>query len=156
MLIKEQVPPVISPSPNSFAGLMEMYEMNYIQLRLLFGERCRILGDHIAHVPGHLPILLQIRDCTAHTTTLMLTYLFGHTELSYHETRPDMVIRISHDALQAEVLSHRCRLTDETISARFHGADSLLRCRWRMNRFLFKWLHHLRRKGYCFESSNFT
>lgn len=156
MLIKEQVPPVISPSPNSFAGLMEMYEINYIQLRLLLGDRGRTLGDHIVELEGHLPILLQIRDCTTHTTTLMLTYLFGSKETPQAETRPDMLIRISHDALQAEVLSHRCRLNDDLISARLRGTDSLLRCRWRMNRFLFKWLHHLRRKGYSFDSSKFN
>ncbi|WP_245706990.1 DUF1249 domain-containing protein [Thiothrix caldifontis] len=126
-----------------------MYEINYIQLRLLCGD-IRILPKRIvSRVAGGIPVSLIITDHTIHTTTLMLTYLFEEGRHA-KDNRPDILIRIYHDSRQAEVLSHRCRLTEETVHYWNKDLDTMLLCRWKMNRFLYKWTNYLRRQGHSF------
>ena len=151
MLIKEQVPAVVPALPNSFTGLMDIYETNYMQLKLLLGSIHELPEQQLSCVAERLPVLLEVRERSAHTTTLFITYLFGSYTESVQETRPDLLVRIYHDALQAEVLSHRCRLDDQVLRHQQLPIDNMLRCRWRMNRFLFKWISYLRRQGYVFQ-----
>ena len=151
MLIKEQVPAVVPALPNSFTGLMDLYETNYMQLKLLFGSIRALPEQQLAHVAGRLPVFVEVRERSAHTTTLFMTYLFGTYIESIQETRPDLLLRIYHDALQAEVISHRCRFDDSTIRHQHLSGEKMLACRWRMNRFLFKWIRYLRHQGYVFQ-----
>ena len=149
MLIKEQVPTVVPALPNSFTGLMDLYETNYIQLKLLLGSIHALPEQQLSCVAGRLPVLVEVRD--THTTTLFITYLFGTYTDYVQETRPDLLVRIYHDALQAEVISHRCRFDESTIRHQHLSVDSMLSCRWRMNRFLFKWIRYLRHQSYQFQ-----
>ncbi len=152
MLVKEQVQSVVSPRPQSFSGLMEMYEINYMQLHLLLGDIRRLPESSLSRMDGHLPLQVDVKERSRHTTTVLMTYRFNADEGAVPETRPDMLVRIYHDALQAEVISHKCRLPDSA-ATHFHSqhkTDSMLLCRWRMNRFLFKWVGYLRRQGYVF------
>lgn len=151
MLIKEQVPAVVPALPNSFTGLMDMYETNYIQLKLLFGSIRSLPDQQFSMVAERLPVLLEVRERSAHTTTLFITYLFGDYTNTVQETRPDLLVRIYHDALQAEVIGHRCRLDERILQNQHLPRDNMLNCRWRMNRFLFKWINYLRRQGYKFQ-----
>lgn len=148
MLIKEQ-PMLFSPRPKSFAALMEMYETNYLQLRLLCGDLRVLPSQCCSEITGGVPVLLQVIEKSAHTTTILMTYRFSAEETG-KENRPDMVIRVYHDARQAEVVSHRCRLVDEPVRYWGKGIDTMLLCRWRMNRFLYKWVGYLRRQGHSF------
>ncbi len=151
MLIKEQ-PAIPAPRPKSFAALMEMYETNYLQLRLLCGDlrTYQKNQDYHSHIAGGIPVLLRISETTKHTTTLLLTYQFLYQGEEV-DRRPDMLIQIYHDSQQAEVLSHRCRLSDEHLQFWRKDLDTMLLCRWRMNRFLFKWSNYLRRQGHHFQ-----
>ena len=151
MLIKEQVPAVVPALPNSFTGLMDMYETNYIQLKLLLGPIRSLPDQQFSMVAERLPVLLEVRERSAHTTTLFITYLFGDYTNTVQETRPDLLVRIYHDALQAEVIGHRCRLDERALQNQHLPLDNMLNCRWRMNRFLFKWINYLRRQGYKFQ-----
>lgn len=148
MLVKEQ-PTLFSPLPKSFAALMEMYEINYMQLRLLCGDIRILPQETVSRIEGGIPVLLRIEENSRHTTTLMLTYLF-HDSNGSRDNRPDMLIRVYHDSRQAEVISHRCRLSEDTVQVWGKELDTMLLCRWRMNRFLFKWSNYLRRQGHCF------
>lgn len=150
MLIKEQAKYVVPPRPQSYAGLMEMYELNYIHLRLLLGDLRRFEHDVIGTSANNLPLSVQVKDHSRHTLTLMLTYHFIDERGEIIETRPDLLVRICHDSLQAEVITHKCRFTDERVRYWWKKPDSMLLCRWRMNRFLFKWLSYLRRHSYSF------
>ena len=148
MLVKEQ-PIVISPKPKSFAALMEMYEINYIQLRLLCGDLRHLPTEQISQVAEGVPVLLRVEDQSAHTSTVFLTYLFGPPDCNY-DHKPDMLVRVFHDSRQAEVISHRCRLSEDTVKYWGKELDTMLTCRWRMNRFLYKWTNYLRRQGHSF------
>ena len=63
MLIKEQ-PAIPAPRPKSFAALMEMYETNYLQLRVLCGDlRAYQKGvDYVSNLAGNIPVLLRIEE----------------------------------------------------------------------------------------------
>lgn len=148
MLIKEQPIP-ISPKPKSFAALMEMYETNYLQLRLLCGDLRSIDVQQTSIIPNGIPVILKITERSAHTTTILLTYLFQETYTD-HSHKPDMLIRIYHDARQAEVISHRGHLSETLVKSKGNHWDSILLHRWRMNRFLYKWINYLRRQGHSF------
>ena len=150
MLIKEQ-PAIPAPRPKSFAALMEMYETNYLQLRVLCGDlRAYQKGvDYVSNLTGNIPVLLRIEETSPHTTTLLLTYQFSYKGEEV-DRRPDMTIQVYHDARQAEVISHRCRLSDNLVKYWGKDLDTMLRCRWRMNRFLYKWTSYLRHQGHQF------
>ena len=158
MLIKEQAKYqaeyTIAPRPQSFAALMEMYEINYMHLRLLLGD-LRCFEQHVIGTsPSHLPLSVQVKDRSRHTLTLLLTYHFTNEQGEIIETRPDLLLRICHDSRQAEVITHKCRFSDERVRYWWRKPDSMLLCRWRMNRFLFKWLSYLRRHDYGFCTSD--
>ncbi len=124
---------------------MEMYEQNYMRLRCLCPEIRTLEGHHVSHVEGahdlHLIVLEQVR----HTTTLQLTYMMDDGAL-----RPDVTLRIYHDALQAEVLSRRCQLNGELMKAERIPTQAALACKWKANRFLYKWLNYCGRQGHGF------
>ena len=149
MQIRDQHRVIYTPRPQSYAALMEMYETNYMRLRLLCGD-VRLLNDtNPSIIPKGTPIVLRVLDRAAHTTTIMLSYQFKTGD---KKSRPDLRVRIYHDSRQAEVISRRCRLSGENISAWESKADSALLCRWRLNRFLYKWVAYLRRQGHSFQN----
>nr|CAA6824521.1 MAG: Unknown protein [uncultured Thiotrichaceae bacterium] len=149
MLIKEPAQYMVAPRPQSFAALMDMYEVNYIQLRLLLGDLRKLDGELIARSENHLPFSVEVKEQSRHTLILLLTYHFEDDNGDVVDTRPDLMVRIYHDALQAEVVTHKCRFSDQRVRYWWKKNDSMLLCRWRMNRFLFKWLRYLRRHDYA-------
>ena len=147
MILEKQKQPAFAPRPQSFADLMEMYEVNYIRLRLLCGD-IRVLPDESISTlsTGGVPVRIKILERTRHTTIFIMTYLFDN-----EEKRPDLKIQVYHDSRQADVVSRSCRFTQKNISRWEKDTDSVLLCRWRLNRFLFKWINYLHRQGQSFK-----
>ncbi len=145
MILEKQKQVTFSPRPESFAGLMEMYEVNYIRLRLLCGD-IRVLPDKSVStlLSGGVPVQLEVLERSRHTSILLLTYLFDD------EKRPDLKIQVYHDSRQADVISRSCRFSKKNIRVWESTQDSVLLCRWRLNRFLFKWISYLYRQGHRF------
>ena len=141
---------VFAPRPQSFADLMEMYEVNYIHLRLLCGD-IRVLPDEsISTLPsGGVPVRIKILERSRHTTILIMTYLFDE-----QAKRPNLKIQVYHDSRQADVISRCCYFTQKNIRAWEKNIDSMLLCRWRLNRFLFKWVNYLYGQGHHFEDTS--
>jgi uncharacterized protein YqiB (DUF1249 family) len=140
MLYKAESSFCQTPQPSTFAGLMELYEANYIRLRRLCGE----LSDFPAHVVstarGALDLHLTLLERSPYTTSLVLTYLLPDAQGALRPD-PNLVVKVYHDARQAEALS---REPGTHWRARSGGdSASALEARWRLNRFLYKWL------GYC-------
>lgn len=142
------------PLPNSFSGLMEMYEGNYIRLRKLLGDKDKMPSVAVSRVSQGMDVYLQVLEQTKYTSTIALTYYFSDAEegfLAY----PNLKIRIYYDALQAEVMSKsykvKNRRSDPNYHAFNHHIDPSLLKRWRMNRFLFKWLAFCDRQGHSFQ-----
>lgn len=148
MLIKELSTSGFTPTPHSFAQLMDMYESNYIRLRLLCGNIHDLPDYYVSKIENGVPLSLTTTERTKHTTTIILTYLFRGENITIR--RPDLVIRIYHDARQAEVISRRCHISNRLLRPWEQKVDSVLLCRWRLNRFLYKWSRYLHRQGHSF------
>lgn len=141
------------PLPNSFAGLMEMYEANYIRLRKLCGHKDSMPSIAVSRVSQGMDLYLQVLEQTRYTSTIALTYYFADTRYGFL-AYPDLKLRIYYDALQAEVISQSFRRKDSGWCASKRPACSSLLTRWHMNRFLFKWLSYCDRQGHSFTAND--
>lgn len=142
-----------TPLPNSFAGLMEMYEGNYIRLRRLLGDKNNMPAVAVSRVAKGMDLYLQVLEQTKYTSTIALTYYFSDV-IEGFQAYPNLKIRLYYDALQAEVMSQTYRRRDPNYHAFNHSHDPSLLKRWRMNRFLYKWLGYCARQGHTFQKSN--
>ncbi|OOG28623.1 hypothetical protein B1C78_01315 [Thioalkalivibrio denitrificans] len=147
MLIQDKQPAYLEPRPRSFAALMDLYEVNYIRLRRLCPDLAVADGERVSRAPGAMDLHLVVVEQTPYTTTARLTYLFGAR--GHQRASPDVLVRMYHDARQVEVLGRHCRPLDLEISVedlpRWRGLD----CKWRLNRFLYKWLGYCLRQGHA-------
>lgn len=139
---------ICSPKPRSFAALMEIYESNYIQLRRLCPALNDLPGACVSRVSGAMDLHLRIMERCRFTTTMLLTYAFDDP-VEGERLNPNLLLRVYHDAHQVEVLSRRCRLRGDVSFSRLDPHNAL-ECRWRLNRFLYKWLRYCRHQGHCF------
>lgn len=125
-------------TPGGFVSLMDLYENNYLRLRRLLPQLEKLPGHTVSELPGCLSLHLQILERSRFTTTLRLTYFFRENGISRPE--PDLTIRIYHDANQVEVLTGHLRHGRLRYD---HIPEMAIPVKWKLNRFLFKWL------GYC-------
>lgn len=133
-----------SPDSQTFAGLMELYEANYIQLRRLCPGLGQLSRVGCSRVEGALDLHLHLIERCKYTTTIGLTYHFQDS-LERIKPEPNLKVRVYHDARQAEVLSRSSRRSGIEVKAcGLSRKNSELSVRWSLNRFLYKWL------GYCY------
>ena len=129
-------------------ALMELYELNYIQLRRLVPDLDAVQDRSVSKVNGALDLYLTVRERTRYTTTLNLSYHFVEADDSY--LAPDVVVRMYHDAQLAEVISHSRRHGPLPAEYdRFRSRYSL-ETKWHVNRFLHKWLGYCLHQGHAF------
>ena len=135
------------PDPNTFAGLMEIYENNYIKLRKLCGN-FNVLDEYsYSRVNNALDLHLQVVERTKYTITLNLTYRFAEQKSNQIKDLPNLLIRVYFDAMQAEVLQRESKKSQITPSK-----PSRLSNKWKDNRFLYKWLSFCIAQGHVFDS----
>ncbi|HET6725173.1 MAG TPA: DUF1249 domain-containing protein [Gammaproteobacteria bacterium] len=133
--------------PRSFAGLMTLYESNYIRLRQLVGP-LHALPDYLcSEVAGEPPLSLEIVERAPYTSTLRMTYWFDADSDLIAD--PDLVLRVYHDASMAEVLSCRNGGRHRLLSHYPCSARTEIRRRWVTNMMLHKWLE------YCIDRHHF-
>ena len=137
---------IFPPLPRSFAALMEMYEINYMQLRLLCGDIRGLEGVYLSEQANGIALRVEVLEQSSHTSILLMTYNFAENE----DPRPDLQVQIYHDSKQANVISCRCKFIGEQAAVKALNHESQLLCQWRANRFLFKWLKYLKRQGHQF------
>lgn len=142
-----------TPVPNSFAGLMEMYEANYIRIRKLCGTKKNLPPVAVSRIAMGMDLYLQVLENTKYTSTLVLTYYFTEPDLGFL-AYPNLKVRIYYDALQAEVMSQTYRRYNPDFQAFNHALNPSLLKKWRMNRFLYKWLSFCSRQGHSFHIEN--
>lgn len=126
---------------------MELYEQNYLRIRCLLPDVRNMQGESISYASGCLRLRVRVIDQTRFTSTVHLSYL-----MSGEESRPDVEVRIYHDAAQAEILNRHCKLSKNIyrISKINDPSESTLLSKWKLNRFLYKWLNYLQRQGHGF------
>lgn len=126
---------------------MELYENNYILIRLLApGLRNYRETSYVSAPNGMLPLELSQIEHNRYTTTFKLTYLFSGSSRNRRE--PDLTIRLYHDACTCEVMSG---LIPSRRLERRRTRD--LTDGYRLNRFLHKWVGYCLRQGHGFNRS---
>ena len=129
-------------------ALMELYELNYIQLRRLLPD-LDALPDHCrSRVPGALDLYLSVRERCRYTTTLQLSYRFAEGE-GFTEA-PDVVVCMYHDAQVAEVISRGGRRRGRQGDYDRYRHRYSIEHKWQVNRFLHKWLGYCLHQGHGF------
>ena len=147
MLLTCQEPRARTRAPHwDFAGLMDLYERNYILARRLVPVPPDDGAARVSHVAGGLDLHLSLLERHPYTTDFLLTYRFDREDGKHLE--PDLHIRVCHDARVAEVLAAQLRRSP---AFRFVSDGPVeLAARWRANRFLFKWLSYCLHQGHSF------
>lgn len=130
-----------------FAALMDVYEQNYLLMRLLSPELKNLgLGAYVSQVNDSLPLELTVLSHSRYTSTFKLTYRFFDSSVKGRRDRePDLEIRLYHDARSCEVMSGL--MPDGRVQIR--RTRDLDEGR-RLNRFLNKWLNYCLRQGHQF------
>lgn len=131
---------------------MELYELNYVHLRRLIPDIESIGERAVSAVSNGLDLHYVRIEKSRYTTTFFLSYCFAESGDEYWA--PNLQIRLYGDARVAEVLTgflnHRDRNSDSGRYVRRHSAMDSIVSRWRLNRFLFKWLRYCLKQGHCF------
>jgi uncharacterized protein YqiB (DUF1249 family) len=135
----------------TFSGLMDIYEQNYIRLRRLIPDFEKIGANAVSTAPGSMDLHYECLQRSKYTTVFSLTYKFETLE-------PNLEIRVYHDARVAEVLASNVRLEGaywwdrrhHKVSSLFRADLQNLQTKWRLNRFLHKWLHYCLKQGHMF------
>jgi len=133
--------------PRGFVSLMDLYENNFIRLRKLMPDLHNLPVNAVSRLPGCLSLHMTILERSKYTTTLSLTYYFDETEQTFAE--PALTIRVYHDASIVEVLTGHLkhgRLRYDHIPARAK------KIKWKLNRFLYKWLGYSLYLGHSFST----
>ena len=128
----------------SFAGLMELYEQNYMRLRQIAPD-LEVADEMISVVPEHQDLYLSVTQRCKYTTMLRLTYRFDDEASGKQVFEPDLHLKVYHDARVVEV---------QQMHSRSHGPlylAEILEQKWLMNRFLYKWLGYCLYQGHYFQ-----
>lgn len=140
------------PCGDDFSDLMALYEENYIRLRRLVPNLAEVSGHQVSRVPGCMDLHLDVLERHRYTGVVRLTYYFAGdasagASAPMNDRDPDLYLRIYFDAQVAEATGRR---QSRSPRLRAPGQGELLG-RWRLNRFLFKWLGYCLVRGHRFE-----
>lgn len=130
-----------------FSTLMDLYEQNYMLMRLLAPElKGMAQGSFVSRVSGAMTLELSDLEHSRYTSTFRLTYRFpGNSSRGRSEREPDLAIRLYHDARTCEVMSGLMPEGRIEIRRRRDLEEGR-----RLNRFLQKWLSYCLRQGHQF------
>lgn len=135
------------PHPCTFAGLMEVYETNYIHIRNLLGDVRSGTDVYRIEFDAAPAVWVRVFERTKYTATLNMRY--AQMEGMCAEEIPDIDVKIYFDALQAEVNALSRSGSSRSGDRVCPQVDPLLANldkRWKANRFLYKWLAYCVRK----------
>ena len=146
MLLDYQLVPQTIIKPQSFVGLMAMYESNYLRLLQVIPELERLDGCFRSRVAGDCELHVEILERCRYTVTLSLTYYFENG--SGRTADPDLMVRAYLDGQLAEAMSlcgqHRHAELRRLTKAHRGELDA----RWQRNVVLNKWLEYLIDQGH--------
>jgi uncharacterized protein len=142
MLVDSLIVPQCVYRPGTFAGLMTIYESNYIKLNQLTTEFDWPGDTAISVSPNDNDLHVEVVRRETYTTTLRLTYWFREPDGSVVPD-PDLILRVYHDARLVEAVSGRDRHTHHKLRELAGGSNAELDRRWRINMMLNKWLDYL-------------
>lgn len=134
--------------PRSFAGLMTLYESNYLRLLQIAPDLRDMDGEHVSCVEGDCDLHLTMLERTPYTSTMSLTYRFRESQGVFAD--PDLKIRVYFDGCLAEAMqlaNHHQHVLFRELANVF---ASELDTRWARNVMLNKWLEYCLDRGHYF------
>lgn len=146
MLLDHDIVPGAIAKPNSFIGLMSLYESNYQRLFHLIPELDRLDGHYQSQVAGDCTLHAEIFERARHTVTLSLTYFFQEDDRRVAD--PDMKIRVYLDGKLAEAMRFQKTYRHRELRRICCEHRRELDARWRRNIVLNKWLDYLVDQGH--------
>jgi len=146
MLLDSQLVPQAVVKPNSFVGLMALYESNYLRLLHLVPELERLDGCFRSRVAGDCELFVDVLDRSRYTVTLGLTYHF-ETD-GGRVADPDMQVRAYLDGCLAEAMSIGGKHRHTKLRRLLRAGRRTLDERWKRNVVLNKWLEYLTDQGH--------
>jgi len=146
MLLDSRLVPETIIKPRSFAGLMAVYESNFLRLLNLIPELERLDGCYRSRVAGDCDLHLEFLHRERYTLTMSMTYYFSNeTEIV---ADPDMLLRIYFDGQLAEAMSLGKDHRHVEFRRLFRAHGNELGRRWTRNIILNKWLEYLLDQGH--------
>ena len=141
MIFDHEIVPQSIAEPNSFVGLMTLYESNYVKLNHLFPNIKQYDDDRSIKSPFGNDIQLGVNKKTKYTMIISMTYSFEESEIIEYE--PNLTIKIYFDSRSAEVigigkLNKKSKLRDIT-----YQNKNIINQLWRRNIILNKWLDYI-------------
>lgn len=133
--------------PRGFVSLMDLYENNFIRFKKLVPNLDSLEQDAYSSIKGCLGLHISVLGRSQFTTTLRMTYHFTEEGCLYAE--PDIRLRVYHDAGLVEVLSGHLKHGKQKFD---HLPADAKREKWKLNRFLYKWLGFCLHQGHLFHS----
>ena len=146
MLLDSRLVPETVVRPNSFAGLMSLYESNYLRLLYLLPELERLDGCYRSTVAGDCDLHIEVLERCRYTVTLSLTYYFDAD--GGRVADPDLKVRAYLDGRLAEALSLGGDYRHTELRRLMQKHREELDTRWRRNMILNKWLDYLQEQGH--------
>lgn len=146
MLLDSELVPEAIVRPNSFVGLMALYESNFLRLLRLIPEIDHLDGCFKSRVAGDCDLYVEIIETSRYTVTLSLTYQLASGDGVL--VNPDMMVRVYLDGRQAEVLAIGEAQRHAALRRLVFEHREELDRRWRCNIILNKWLEYLSDQGH--------
>jgi uncharacterized protein YqiB (DUF1249 family) len=146
MLLDSRLVPQTIVRPNSFVGLMALYESNYLRLLQLVPELDRLDGCFRSRVAGDCELFVDVLDRARYTITLALTYHFDTADGRMAD--PDMQVRAYLDGRLAEAMSLGGDHRHGELRRLWRASHRALDARWKRNVILNKWLEYLTDQGH--------
>lgn len=128
----------------SVGCLMDLCEENYAALSRLAPGLESMRGDHHSFGRGGVDLRLEILEQTKYTTLIHLTHTFPPERGG--RTDPDAVLRVYHDASQAEIVE----LSQTVLPLERTFEHPSLERKWKANLFVAKWLEYCLVQGHEF------
>jgi len=146
MLLDSHLVPETIVKPNTFVGLMALYESNYLRLLRLIPDIDRLDGCFRSRVAGDCDLFVEVIETSRYTVTLSLTYRLATDDGLFVD--PDMTVRVYLDGQQAEVLAIGEQQRHAALQRLVIEHREELDRRWRCNIVLNKWLEYLSDQGH--------
>ncbi|MFQ3334218.1 MAG: hypothetical protein ACI8XI_000893 [Woeseiaceae bacterium] len=143
-----QINPQAIVKPNSFIGLMTLYESNYLKLFDLVPNFRDLEGTYIANTPNENDILFTINEKTKHTISFSMSYIFEDS-LGI-EFEPNMKVNVYLDGRLAQVSGINEDQNNSIFNKIAHSHGDIINLLWRNNMIFNKWLEHIGDKEYYF------
>lgn len=148
MVIDSLINPQTLLQPRSLAGLVTLYESNFLRLKMLIPDFDTLSNQRLAATADDCHLHVELEERSTYTLTFSMTYLFRDGDRIVRE--PDMRIRVYTDANLAEALSVSSDCVGDLLAQDARQQFRELDNRWAINTMLNKWLDYCLEQGYRF------